>query len=105
MGTDLMEQFTKLTWESTTKRMYPNPYFYETMWSEGFDSVSLWPNAVEGLVRRGYTDEDITKIIGGNWVRVFSEVWEPADTVAAVAPTTHEDRLFDGGNGTRDQPA
>jgi membrane dipeptidase len=94
IGTDLMEQFTKLTWESTTKRMYPNPYFYETMWADGFNSVSHWPRAVDGLVRRGYSDEDIAKIVGGNWIRVFGEVWEEGDTPAPVALSAHEDRLW-----------
>jgi len=77
IGTDLMEQFTKLTWEMTTKRMYPNPFFYETMWAEGFHSVSHWPNVISGLMSRGYKDEDIEKILGRNWLRIFSEVWDP----------------------------
>lgn len=29
---------------------------------------------VEGLLRRGYSDEDITGILGGNFVRVFREI-------------------------------
>lgn len=77
LGTDLMEQFTKLTWESTTKRMYPNPFFHETLWAEGFSTVSHFPNAIGGLTSRGYADEDIKKILGLNWLRVFDEVWDP----------------------------
>ena len=26
------------------------------------------------LLKRGYRDEDIVKILGGNWLRVFAEV-------------------------------
>ncbi len=29
-----------------------------------------------GLVERGYTDEEIAKILGGNFFRLFEEVWE-----------------------------
>ena len=29
-----------------------------------------------GLVARGYTDEEITKILGGNFLRLFEAVWE-----------------------------
>ena len=28
-----------------------------------------------GLARRGYRDEDIAKVVGGNWMRVFRDVW------------------------------
>jgi len=33
------------------------------------------PNVTRGLVARGYRDEDICKILGGNWMRLFREVW------------------------------
>jgi membrane dipeptidase len=28
-----------------------------------------------GLVRRGYTDEQIGLVLGGNWARVLKEIW------------------------------
>jgi Membrane dipeptidase (Peptidase family M19) len=82
--------------------MYPNPYFYETMWADGFNSVSHWPRAVDGLVRRGYSDEDIAKIVGGNWVRVFGEVWVD-DGPAPVALSAQENVLW--GSPSGGQPA
>jgi membrane dipeptidase len=33
------------------------------------------PNLTRRLLERGYDVEDVQKIIGGNWVRVFREVW------------------------------
>ena len=33
-----------------------------------------WPLFTVGLVQRGYVDEDIRKIIGGNFLRVATEV-------------------------------
>jgi len=27
------------------------------------------------LVRRGYTDEHIRLVLGGNWARVLKEIW------------------------------
>jgi microsomal dipeptidase-like Zn-dependent dipeptidase len=27
------------------------------------------------LVRRGYTDEQIRLVLGGNWARVLKEIW------------------------------
>lgn len=33
-----------------------------------------WPNISIGLVSRGYSDKEIEKIIGGNWIRILKEV-------------------------------
>jgi membrane dipeptidase len=32
------------------------------------------PNVTRGLVARGYSDQDIQKILGENWLRVFKKV-------------------------------
>jgi len=42
------------------------------MW--GIESPEEWPNITRGLVSRGYSDEDIRKIIGGNALRVIQQV-------------------------------
>ena len=41
----------------------------------GFDDYRDWPAITRGLVRRGYTDEEIAKIIGGNALRVMDATW------------------------------
>ena len=41
---------------------------------EGLEDVTKMPNITRELVRRGYSDEDIEKILGGNHLRVFKEV-------------------------------
>jgi membrane dipeptidase len=41
---------------------------------EGLESVDKTPNVTRVLVQRGYSDEDIMKILGGNHMRVFKEV-------------------------------
>jgi membrane dipeptidase len=41
---------------------------------DGCDDVSDMPRITEELVRRGYSEEDIRKIWGGNLMRVFREV-------------------------------
>jgi membrane dipeptidase len=33
------------------------------------------PNITDGLLRRGYADEDVLAILGGNWQRLFATVW------------------------------
>jgi len=76
IGSDIFESYTKLSWTSSTKRMYPMPYEYETKVAEGFMYVSELPNVIRGLVSRGYSDADMAKILGANWLRVFSQVWQ-----------------------------
>lgn len=40
----------------------------------GLKDVSSYPNLVEGLLHRGYSEDDIKKILGGNLLRVWREV-------------------------------
>lgn len=42
----------------------------------GLKDCSMTPNITRELVRRGYSDRDITKILGGNFMRVFRKVCE-----------------------------
>ena len=43
---------------------------------EGIHRHTELGTLTRGLVDRGYADEEITKIIGGNFRRLFEEVWE-----------------------------
>ena len=51
---------------------------FSPMWKQEQQIQSLvwtnWPLFTVGLVQRGYVDEDIRKIIGGNFLRVATEV-------------------------------
>lgn len=40
----------------------------------GFETYGSFPNFTRGLVTRGYTDEEVAQIMGGNWLRVFEKV-------------------------------
>ena len=45
-------------------------------WSDGhkgMENNSGYPNLTRGLVAKGYSDEDITKIMGGNFLRLIEE--------------------------------
>lgn len=48
---------------------------------EGCDDVTELPNITLELLRRGYTEEQITKIWGGNLLRVFREVEKVAQEI------------------------
>lgn len=40
---------------------------------EGMENHSGYPNLTRGLVARGYGDQDIAKLMGGNWLRLMGE--------------------------------
>lgn len=41
----------------------------------GFEDVDGFAALIRHLLERGYADDDILKILGGNWLRVFRQVW------------------------------
>jgi membrane dipeptidase len=41
---------------------------------DGLDDCSMVPNITRELVERGYSEEDVRKILGGNFMRVFRQV-------------------------------
>ena len=43
---------------------------------EGFRSMEHLPRVTQGLLDRGYKQEDVQKVLGGNWLRVFRTVWK-----------------------------
>jgi membrane dipeptidase len=44
----------------------------------GLKDVSSYPNLIQGLLERGYSQKDIEKILGGNLMKVWREVEEYA---------------------------
>jgi len=49
----------------------------------GLKDVSSYPNLIEGLLRRGYSEEDIRKILGENLLRVWQAVENHAATTSS----------------------
>lgn len=43
---------------------------------EGLEDISKLPALTKRLVERGHSDEAILKILGGNFLRVFEEIWQ-----------------------------
>ncbi len=43
---------------------------------KGFDDYREFINITRGLVSRGYSDDEIRDILGGNWLRVMEAVWK-----------------------------
>jgi membrane dipeptidase len=54
---------------------YPATSGYNTEVEFGWPE--LIPEATERMLRAGYADDDVKAILGGNWLRVATEVWRP----------------------------
>ena len=57
-----------------------------TRWPEGLEDVSSYPRLTEELLRRGYSEPDIHKILGGNILRVFREAGNVARRLRQSTP-------------------
>ncbi len=59
--------------------VYSNPSIYP---GRGYDkpvefvAPDRLPEVTEGLLSRGYSEEQIRGILGGNWMRVAGQVWK-----------------------------
>jgi membrane dipeptidase len=51
---------------------------------EGLNDVSMYPNLIYQLLKRGYSDKDIEKICSGNFLRVWKEVEATAKELQLV---------------------
>jgi membrane dipeptidase len=63
----------------TWARLYPTlaPASLEERMVEDLERVPDMKNISRGLVARGYADEDIMKLLGGNLLELFRKVWSP----------------------------
>jgi membrane dipeptidase len=58
------------------KAQYKDSYsFREKIDIEGLDHPKRMFDLTEALIRRGYSDAEITGILGGNFARVLAEIW------------------------------
>lgn len=49
---------------------------YQILFPPEIDNVSLMPNITRAMVARGFTGDDIRKVLGANALRVFKEVMQ-----------------------------
>jgi membrane dipeptidase len=61
------------------RKSYPEvvtSFQWDTIYPEGLESITKLHNITFGLVNRGYSNQDIEKILGLNFLRLFNEVWK-----------------------------
>ena len=62
-----------------------------TRWPEGLEDVSSYPRLTEELLRRGYSESDVHKILGGNILRAFREAGNVARRLRQSTPPEVDD--------------
>jgi len=77
LGLDIDERSTPERWGAFASA-YPElsgGYDFVGKRARDLDWITKAPNVTKGLVGRGYSDAEILKILGGNFLRVFERVW------------------------------
>ena len=85
IGTDFTQDQTTSFWTyigSQQGTKFPAPYIDPSVdytevhpYPTGLETPDEMPDIAGALLDRGYSPTDVTKILGGNWLRLFREVW------------------------------
>jgi membrane dipeptidase len=94
-GLDLAPQMPKELYDSYNK-MWPE--MFKDRWEDrnflGLTDYDCVIDITRGLVDRGYSDEDIKKINGGNFIRLFEKTWHNPPKI----PRTEDEKRMIGGS-------
>ena len=87
IGTDFTQDQTDAFWRyigSQQGSSYPATYIdpdvridWRRIYPKGLETPDRLPALADALSDRGYGWQDVEKVLGGNWMRLFREVWQP----------------------------
>ena len=78
IGTDFFESESPVRFNSFFKLRYPevfSKYNLDNVYFDDFNRVDHFPLLMKALETRGFNRNEIFKILGANFVRVFKETW------------------------------
>ena len=77
LGPDFMEEMPPEVAAQALRGMTPAAVqeFTRVTPTAGFESIAACANVTGGLLARGYAPGDVQKIMGGNWLRLYTKVW------------------------------
>ncbi|MDB5510873.1 MAG: hypothetical protein JWR08_356 [Enterovirga sp.] len=78
IGSDFFEGESLIRFERFFRRRYPaivGDYTIETVYADGFGIVDDFGGLPAALRARGFSEEEVGKVLGGNFLRVFEQVW------------------------------
>ncbi|HEX6947124.1 MAG TPA: membrane dipeptidase [Acidimicrobiia bacterium] len=85
IGSDFSEGADRASWDQEfgSNGKYPTItgrlgswYGYDTRFAAGGSSASDFPAIIEAISSLGFTDDEMQALLGGNFLRVFEEVWK-----------------------------
>ena len=80
LGSDFTEKQPKDFFiDALTGKSWEKPLVdieYPIIYPEGIRSATDFPKITKGLMSRDYSETDIKKIMGENWIQLFSKVWK-----------------------------
>ena len=76
LGPDFVDGMP-LNYDAVNREVIPREMISDGTWYyvKGFESIAELPNVIAGLRTRGWSQQDVDKAMGGNWLRVWSRVW------------------------------
>lgn len=84
-GSDCSEQTkTETQWQSSfgPNGMYPEVtgvlgewFIFTQRYTDGYESLAHTGRLIDGLAAHGYSEDQVDKIMGGNLLRVYEQVW------------------------------
>jgi len=85
LGPDFMEEMPRATAEGALKGFSAegSSAFFSARPLDGFASVSEMGSVTAGLLARGYSPDDVRKVVGSNWLRFYEKSWR-AESVREV---------------------
>lgn len=93
IGTDIFLDPTHgVWWRAVTGRLYPEVsqgMTYETHNIAGFMHQSDFASVAEAMLRHGYSETTIRKILGENWLRVYRQAWAASIPSSETESTIH----------------
>lgn len=85
IGSDFSEGADRSSWDGEfgADGKYPNItgglgdwYGYDSRFAHGGSSASDFPSIIEAIAGLGFSEAEMRALLGGNLIRVFSEVWK-----------------------------
>lgn len=75
MDMDGYDDIPEPAYSALKSRFKPSYLFRDKIDTDGFDHPKRIFDLTEGLIRRGYSDDDTRLILGGNFKRVLGNIW------------------------------
>ena len=82
IGSDFFESESPVRFHAFFKVRYPevfSEYELSNVYFDEFKRVEHFPLLTQALLDRGFAADEAQKILGGNFLRVFDQVWKKAD--------------------------